>query len=65
MRLFAQPSALQIATREYEEAKTLMLEHDKQKEYYTALGVMIRQRMVRLEKFIKEETDNAEGFASR
>lgn len=53
-RIFAKPTALEIAARELEQAKRDLLAHAAYREYYMALEEMLGVRIARLEQAIHD-----------
>lgn len=53
-RLWRAPTALEIASRELEQAKRDLLAHSAQREYYSAVEGMLELRIARLEQAVRE-----------
>lgn len=54
LALWRQPTALEIAARELEQAKRDLLTHSAQREYYSAIEEMLGVRIARLEQAVRE-----------
>ena len=58
IKTFRKPTAVTLAYRELEEARRLLLEFQKQRDYYTKLSEFSEVRIAHLKKLLAQEKEH-------